>query len=58
MEGGKIKCLCIVFRLAEDCKFVKKNAVLGILMHKQQVVSCCQAHSNYGPSKMPLRLAL
>ena len=30
----------------------------GILWHEQQVIACCQTHSDYGPPKMPLKLAM
>ena len=28
------------------------------IQHEQQVLACCQTHSDYGPSKIPLKLAL
>ena len=36
----------------------QKNAFWGILLHEQQVIACCQIHSDYGPPKMPLKLAV
>ena len=41
----------IVFRLTRKSRVRGKNAVLGILQHEQQIIACCQTHSNYGPSK-------
>ena len=31
-----------------------ENVFRGILYHEQQLTACCQTHSDYGPSKMPL----
>ena len=47
MEGGK-KCLFIVFWLTRSGVH-GKNAFWGILQHKQQVIACCQTHSDYEP---------
>ena len=46
MEGRKNRSLC---RFLADQKIA---CVLG-----QQVTACCQAHSDYGPPEMSLRLA-
>ena len=27
-------------------------------IHEQQVTACCQTHADYGPPKMPLKLAV
>ena len=34
------------------------NAFWGILQHAQQVTACCHTHSDYGPPKIPLKLAV
>ena len=57
MEGGK-KCFCIIFWLTRRLQFCRKNVFWGILYHEQQVIACCQTHSDYRPSKMPLKLAV
>ena len=57
MEGGK-KCLDLIFQLTKQLRVHGKNVVSDILWHEQQVVACCQIHSNYGPLKMPLKLAV
>ena len=57
MEGGK-KCLCVVFWLTRRSRVRGKNAFWGILQHEHQVIACCQTHSDYGPPKMPLKLAV
>ena len=28
------------------------------VQHEQQVIACCQTHSDYGPPKMPLKLTM
>ena len=38
MEGGK-KCLCLVFRLAEDREFVEKKCDFGHPIVR--AISCC-----------------
>ena len=58
MEGGKKKCLGIVFRLTKRLRVHGKNAFWGTLLHEQQVIACCQTHSDYGPTKMSLKLAV
>ena len=55
MEGGK-KCLCVTFRLTRRSRVRGKNAFWG--KHEQQVTACCQTHSDYGPPKMSLTLAV
>ena len=57
MEGGK-KCLCVVFWLTRRSWVHRKNAFWGILQHEQQVTAYCQTHYDYGPPKMPLKLAV
>ena len=47
MEGGKKVSL----------EFVEKKKFWGILQHEQQVIAYFQTHYDYGPPKMPLKLA-
>jgi len=54
----KKKYLYIIFRLTRRSRVCGKNKRIAILQHKKQVIACCQMHFDYGPSKMPLRLAL
>ena len=54
----KKKCLCVVFWLTRRSRVRGKNAFWGILQHEQQVIACCQTHSDYGPPKMPLKLTV
>jgi len=35
-----------------------KKCIWGILQHEQQVTACCQTHSDYGPPKISLKLAM
>ena len=58
MEGGKKRCLCVVFWLTRRSRVRRKNAFWGILQHEQQVIAYCQTHYDYGPPKMPLKLAV
>ena len=53
MEGGKRVSL---HRFLADKKIASswKKCVLG---HEQQVIACCQTHSDYGPPKTSLKLA-
>ena len=55
--GGK-KCLCIISQLTRRSRVCGKNAIFGSIYHEQQVLACCQTHSDYRPSEMPLKLAL
>ena len=55
MEGGK-SAFASFFGWPEDHDFVEK-CILGH-EHEQQVIACCQTHSDYGPPKMPLKLAV
>ena len=48
MEGGKKVSL----------EFVEKKKFWGILQHEQQVIAYFQTHYDYGPPKMPLKLAV
>ena len=57
-DGGWNKVSLLRFLADRRSRVLGKNVVLGILLHKQQVIVCCQTHSNYGPSKMPLKLAV
>ena len=57
MEGGK-KCLCIIFWLTRRSRIRGKNMFWGILQYKQQVIACCQTHSDYRPPKMSLKLVV
>ena len=41
-----------------DSEFVDKNAFWVILQHEQQVIACCQTHSDNGPPKTSLELAV
>ena len=52
------KCLHIIFGLTRRLWVRGKNAFFDILFHEQQFIACCQAHFDYGPSKMPLKLVL
>ena len=54
--GWKKSVFALFFGGPEDHDFVKK-IVLGH-EHEQQVIACCQTHSDYGPPKMPLKLAV
>ena len=58
MKGKKKKCLGVIFWLTRRLRFRGKNVFWGILQHKQQVIVCCQTHFDYGPPKMPLKLAV
>ena len=57
MQGGK-KVFALFFGWPEDREFVEKNAFWGILKHEQQVIAYCQTQYDYGPPKMPLKLAV
>ena len=53
------KCLCVIFFwLTRRLRICGKNAFGGILQHEQQVTACCQTHSDYGPPKISLKLAM
>ena len=56
--GWKKSVFASFFGGPEDHKFVEKNMFWDILQHEQQVIACCQTRFDYGPSKMPLKLAL
>ena len=58
MEGEKKEGLCVVFWLTRRSPVRRKNAFWGILLHEQQVIAYCQTHYDYGPPKMPLKLAV
>ena len=61
MEGGEKKRLCVVFCLTRRSLVRRKKgkiAFWGILYHEQQVITYCQTHYDYGPPKMPLKLAV
>ena len=62
MEGGEKKCLCVVFWLTRRSRVRRKNFFFwgggGILQHEQQVIAHFQTHCDYGPPKMPLKLAV
>ena len=52
------KSVCVIF-LADHkiFKFVGGNAFLGAKMHfLGLVIACCQANSDYRPSKMPIKV--
>ena len=51
------KGVCIVFHLTRRSRVCGRND-LCILQHEQQVVTCCQTHSDYGPSKTSVKFAL
>ena len=54
-DGGWEKSVfALFFGGPEDHDFV----FWGILQHEQQVIACCQTHSDYEPPKMPLNLAV
>ena len=56
--GGKKRCLCVVFGLTRRSR-VRRNLLFGgILQHEQQVIAYFQTHYDYGPPKMPLKLAV
>ena len=58
MESGE-KSLCVVFWLTRRSRVRGKKHVLGhpnLLGHEQQVIACCQTHSDYGPPKLSLKL--
>ena len=50
--GGKVS----LHRFSADLKTA--SSFWGILLHEQQVIAFCQTHSDYGPSKMSLKLAV
>ena len=54
-HGGKVS----LHRFSADqVRGPGKKRVLGIqLQNERQVLACCQTHSDYGPSKMPLKVA-
>ena len=53
------KCLCVILGgLTRRLRICGKNAFGGILQHEQQVTACCQTHSDYGPPKISLKLAM
>ena len=54
MDGGK-KCLCVISLVDQKIASLWGKCVLG---HEQQVIACCQTHSDYGPPKMSLKLAV
>ena len=65
-RGWEKKSVCVFF-LADQkiANSWKKNVFGGILWHEQQgtaccqqVIACCQTHSDYGPPKMPFKLAV
>ena len=58
MEGGEKKCLFVLLLDDQKIASLRKNAFWGILQHEQQVTACCQTHSDYGPPKMSLKLAV
>ena len=35
-----------------------KKLFWDILQHQQQIIACCQTHSDYGPPKMSLKFAV
>ena len=54
MEDEK-KCLCVVFLLTRRSRVRRKKCVLG---HPIAVIAYFQTHYDYGPQKMPLKLAV
>ena len=57
-DGGGEKSVFALFLVWLKCQeFEGKLQFGGILQRQQQVLACCQTHSDYGPSKMPLKLA-
>ena len=56
MEGVEKVSLCS-FLADQKIGSSWKKCVWGILLHEQQVIACCQTHSDYGPPKMSLKLA-
>ena len=56
--GWEKEGLCVVLGLIRKSRVRRKNAFGGILQHEQQVIACCQTHSDYGPPKMSLKLAV
>ena len=60
VEGGKKKCLCLVFLLTRKSRVrrKKKKSFWGILKHEQQVIAYCQTLYDYGPPNMSLKLAV
>ena len=59
VEKKKVSVFCVIFwpTGGRNREFVGKNAFC-ILWHKQQAIACCQAHSDYGPPKMSLKLTV
>ena len=58
-EGGwKKSVFASFFGGPEDHKFVEKNMFWDILQHEQQVIAYFLTHCDYGPQKMPLKLAV
>ena len=58
MEGGKKGGFASFLWLTRRSRFHEKNAFWGILQYEQHVIACCQTHSDYGPPKMRLKLAV
>ena len=57
MEGGKKVSLCH-FLADQKIGVCRKKQFWGILQHEQQVTAYFQTHYDYGPPKMPLKLAV
>ena len=57
MEVGKIVSLHH-FLADQKIAILWKNVFRGIRQHEQEVIACCQTHSDYRPPKMPLKLAV
>ena len=60
-DGGWEKKVSLQRFLADQktaSSWEKKNAFWDVLQHEQQVIACCQTHSDYGPPKMSLKLAV
>ena len=57
-DGGWTKVSLRRFLADQKIASSWKKCVLEHPIHEQQVIACCQTHSDYGPPKMPLKLAM
>ena len=58
MEGGK-KCLCVIFWADQKITSSQKKKCFGASYSKSnKVIAYCQTHYDYGPPKVPLKLAV
>ena len=63
MEGGKKLCLCVIFWLIRRSRVYgekkeEEKSVLGHAIARATSYCLLPAHSDYGPPKMSLKLAM